>query len=159
MTISFRLNGAAVSLEVIPSKRLIDVLREDFNLQGNRAGCYSGTCGTCAVLIHNELSYSCLVPVFAIQDTDVLTYEGLEGTPEFKDIIDGFEAAEYQPCANCRQSRLLSAYALLSSHPNPERKIINEFLGNHQCGCSSTVGLYDAIEKSVFFRRSRRHAR
>jgi aerobic carbon-monoxide dehydrogenase small subunit len=159
MTISFLLNGTAVSLDVAPNKRLIDVLREDFNLQGNRAGCYSGTCGTCAVLINAELSYSCLVPVFAIQDTEVLTCEGLEEAPEFKDIIDGFKTAEYQPCANCRQSRLLSAYALLSSHPNPERKIINEYLANHQCGCSSTAALYDAIEKSAFFRRSRRHAR
>ena len=159
MTISFLLNGSVVSLDVIPNKRLIDVLREDFSLWGNRAGCYSGTCGACAVLIDNELSYSCLVPVFAIQDSEVVTYEGLEGTPGFEDIIAGFEAAEYQPCANCLQSRIVSVFALLSSQPNPERKKIDELLGNHRCGCSSTAGLYEAIEKSAFFWRSRKHAR
>ncbi len=159
MTISFLLNGKAVSLDVPPNKRLIDVLREDFGLWANRAGCYAGTCGTCAVFINSELSYSCLVPVFAIQEADVITFEGLVGRPEFKDIMAGFEAAGYQPCANCRQGRVMSVYALLLLHPVPERADVDEFLGSHQCGCSSMTSLYEAIERSVYFGRTRRHAR
>ncbi len=159
MTISFLLNGKAVSLEVPPNKRLIDVLREDFGLKANRAACYSGICGTCAVLFNGELSYSCLIPAFAAQDADVVTYEGLVGTHDFEDIIAGFEAAEYQPCANCGQSRVLSVYALLSSHPVPKREEIIELLGNYRCGCSSMTALYDAIDNTIFFRRSRRHVR
>ena len=159
MTVSFLLNGKTVSVNAVPNKRLIDLLREDFGLVKNRASCYSGVCGTCAVFVNGELSYSCLVPAFAIQDADVITFEALAETPDVEDIVEGFEAAEYRPCANCRQSRILSVYALLISHPAPGREHIIEYLGNHQCGCSSTEGLYDAIEKTVFLRRSRRHGR
>ena len=67
MTVTFLLNGKQVSLEIPPGKRLVDVLREDFDLKGNRPGCYAGVCGTCAVLLNGELAYSCMVPAFAVQ--------------------------------------------------------------------------------------------
>lgn len=159
MTISFLLNGNSVSLDLPPNKRVIDVLREDFGLLANRAGCYSGKCGTCAVFIDSELSYSCLVPAFAVQDADIITYEGLKGKPEFEDIIAGFEAAGYDPCANCRQGRTMAVYALLLAHQEPTRANIDEYLSDQRCTCSSMTELYEAIAQTVFLRRSRRHVR
>ncbi len=159
MTVTFLLNGRQVSLEVPPSKRLVDVLREDFHLKWNRPGCYAGVCGTCAVLLNGELAYSCMVPAFAVQDMDVITYEGLEGTQELQDIQSGFEAAGYRPCANCRQRQLLTAYALLVSYTVPEREEIDMFFSNRQCGCTSMSELYKAIEYAINIRRSARHGR
>ncbi|MBN1686261.1 MAG: 2Fe-2S iron-sulfur cluster binding domain-containing protein [Spirochaetales bacterium] len=160
MTVSFLLNGKSVSLDVPPNKRLVDVLREDFHLEGARPGCYAGECGACTVFVNGELTHSCLVPVFAAQDTDIITYEGLADTQEMKYILAGFDAVHYHPCANCRQSRLLTAYALLTTHPVPERREIDAFFSGHRCGCSSMGELYTAIEQAVDMRRrSGRHGR
>ncbi len=155
MTITFTLNGKGVTIETPPVKRLVDILREDFSLTATRAGCYAGACGTCAVFFNGELAYSCMVPAFAVQDADVLTVEGLEGTEEYEDIVAGFESAGYHPCANCRQSRLLTAYALLTSVPVPQREEIDEWFCNHRCGCTSLGDVHRAIEHIVIYRRSR----
>ena len=159
MTLTFRLNGTTVSYETPADKRLIDVLREDAGLTENRAGCYSGACGTCAVFLNGELTYSCLVPAFSAQDVEVITFEGLAGSADLEDILTGFEAAHYKPCANCFRGRVLSVYALLSTHPVPERKDIDELLYGHRCGCSSVSSLYEAVERSISLRRRRRHVR
>jgi carbon-monoxide dehydrogenase small subunit len=39
MEISFRLNGKEVSIFTDPLRRLIDVLREDFDCKGVKEGC------------------------------------------------------------------------------------------------------------------------
>jgi len=159
MTVSFLLNGEPVSLEVLPHKRLVDVLREDFGLKDSRPGCYAGACGACAVFLDGELAYACMVPAFTVQDMDIVTFEGLADTQELKDIQAGFEAAGYYPCANCRQSRLLTAYALFTAHPVPEREDIDLYFRNQQCNCTSMTDLYNALEQVVTVRRSARHGR
>lgn len=155
MTITFTLNNKSVTVETPPVKRVVDILREDFSLAGIRAGCYAGVCGTCAIFVNGEIVHGCMVPAFAIQDADVLTVEGLEGSPEYEDIVEGFESAGCRPCANCRQSRLLTTYALLNSIPVPQRKEIDEWFDNHRCSCTSLSDVHRAIEHIVIYRRSR----
>jgi len=154
MTVTFTLNGKQVTIDTIPGKRLADVLKEDFALPATRPGCYAGVCGTCAVIVNGELAHSCLIPAFAIQDAEVLTGEGLEGTREFDEILSGFEHAGYRPCANCRQSKLLTAYVLLTLNPNPERANIDEWFADQKCSCSSLTDIYKAIDYIVLHRRS-----
>ncbi len=157
MTVTFTLNGEPVSRDIPPEKRLVDVLREEFSFKEIRPGCYSGACGTCTVFINGELCYSCLVPIFAVQDAEVLTYEGLESSPDFEDVLAGFDAAGCRPCANCRQSYLLSTYALLALHPVPDRDEINDFLGGRHCGCTSMNEIYNAVDQAINFRRFGNH--
>ena len=159
MTVSFLLNGESVNLDVIPNKRLVDILRENFHLKASRPGCYAGVCGACAVFLNGELTYSCLVPIFAVQDSEVVTYEGFEGTEELEEILAGFEAAGYHPCANCRESRALITLALLASTSLPQREDIDAFFGGVQCRCTSMSELYRVIENLVRLRRIGRHGR
>ena len=51
MTISFEVNGRAREVDVLPMKRLLDVLREDLKLTGTKEGCGEGECGACSVII------------------------------------------------------------------------------------------------------------
>ncbi|HYB21532.1 MAG TPA: 2Fe-2S iron-sulfur cluster-binding protein, partial [Thermodesulfobacteriota bacterium] len=46
------LNGEAVSLQVRPTKLLVDLLREDLGLTGTKKGCGNGECGACTVLLN-----------------------------------------------------------------------------------------------------------
>ena len=59
----FTLNGSPVSLDVLGSRRLLDVLREELGLTGTKEGCGEGECGACSVLINGEVVDSCLVAV------------------------------------------------------------------------------------------------
>ena len=55
MTVQFTLNGRRVSFEGSGSRRLLDVLREDFRATGTKEGCGEGECGACSVLIDGDV--------------------------------------------------------------------------------------------------------
>ena len=44
-------NGRKVSRAAKPHLRLLDFLRDDLNLTGNKEGCGAGECGTCSVFV------------------------------------------------------------------------------------------------------------
>ncbi len=71
------LNGRAVSLDVVGTRRLLDVLREDLHLTGTKEGCGEGECGACSVLIDGEVVDSCLIAVGQVEGRAVTTVEGL----------------------------------------------------------------------------------
>ena len=55
MKLDFFVNGEAVTLEVAPQRRLLDILREDLGLTGTKEGCSEGECGACTVLLDDPL--------------------------------------------------------------------------------------------------------
>lgn len=59
--LSFRLNGKPYSVETQPTRRMLDVLREDLHLTGTKEGCGVGECGACTVVVNGEAVTSCLV--------------------------------------------------------------------------------------------------
>ena len=75
--LGFILNGKKQNLSVNPSDRASKVLREDLGLMGTKIGCNAGDCGSCTVLVNEELVCSCLIPAAKIQNTKIQTIEGL----------------------------------------------------------------------------------
>ena len=49
MKVELRINGVSRSADIEPRKTLLDVLRENFLLNGAHAGCEHGVCGACTV--------------------------------------------------------------------------------------------------------------
>ena len=58
-------------------KRLIDVLREDYDLTGTKEGCGEGECGACTVLVDGMPMNSCLIPICQMEGRKVETIESL----------------------------------------------------------------------------------
>ena len=54
MKISFVINNKKVNLDVDPSMRLLDVIRNELHLTGTKEGCGEGECGACTVLVNEE---------------------------------------------------------------------------------------------------------
>ena len=75
--IAFAVNGAAVSVNVPPLRRLSQVLREELRLTGTKVGCDAGDCGACTVLVDGDAVCACLMPAASAAGTSVTTVEGL----------------------------------------------------------------------------------
>lgn len=159
MNVNFTLNGKAVSLDVEPEKRLVDLLREDFGLLGTKVGCYAGRCGACTVLIGGRLSLACLLPAFAARGIEVSTIEGFARSREYADITKAFSEAGYHPCNYCFGGRVLAVEALLSEHPDPSEGEILTGMEGITCQCADYTSLTKAVGIAAFTRKTRRRGR
>src|ERR1700679_934492 len=80
-SISFTLNGRAVSVTAPETTPLLDALRNQLDLKGARFGCGGEQCGCCMVLCDGSPEKSCGTPLGAVAHRTVVTIEGL-GTRE-----------------------------------------------------------------------------
>lgn len=59
--IGFKVNDAQYVLEVKTNQTLLEVLRNQLGLTGTKAGCWTGDCGACTVLLDGKPVNSCFV--------------------------------------------------------------------------------------------------
>ncbi|MGH9389367.1 MAG: (2Fe-2S)-binding protein, partial [Vicinamibacteria bacterium] len=82
-------------------KRLLDVLREDFELTGTKEGCGEGECGACTVLLDGEPVNSCLVPVAQAEGSRVETVESLGDASRLSPLQQSFLDQGGSQCGIC----------------------------------------------------------
>ena len=145
MKISFKLNGKDVSLELDPSMRLIDVIRDVLHLNGTKEGCGEGSCGACVVLMDGRSVNSCLLPVANVIGHEIVTIEGLWQTKEFDVLQKAFAETNGQQCGFCTPGMIIAAYSLLKSNPHPTEKEVREKMSGNLCRCTG----YQAIVQAV----------
>ncbi len=144
--IKFTLNGKSVAIDSNPLRRLLDVLREDFKNTGVKEGCGEGECGACAVLLNGKLVNSCIVPVGAIDGSEIVTIEGFRKTERFKIISDAFAEAGAVQCGFCTPGMIMATEAILSQNPSPTRDEIADGLSGNLCRCTGMNMIIEAVE-------------
>ena len=137
----FTLNGTSTDVEANPAARLLDVLREDLALTGTKEGCGEGECGACTVLIDGEPVCSCLVPFSQIENTEVLTIEGLGDDHPLQHHFMQEVGAQ---CGICTPGMIMAALAL---GENPTLDEVKVALAGNLCRCTGYSGIYRAIMK------------
>jgi len=145
----FVLNGRRVDVLAHPMKRLLDVLREECGLTGTKEGCGEGECGACTVLVDGKQVLSCLVLPQQVGTAEVLTVEGLANGPELHPLQTAFAEEGAAQCGYCTPGMLLSAKALLDTHPRPTREQMAEAISGNLCRCTGYTSIYEAIEKAA----------
>ncbi len=143
--IVFRLNGKETEYEGSPLKRLLDVLREDFEMTGVKEGCGEGECGACSVLLDGKLVNSCLVPMGQLPGREVTTIESLRETEQGKCIIDAFADAGAVQCGFCTPGMVMASQVILMENPDPDEQEIRKGLSGNLCRCTG----YDMIVEAV----------
>jgi carbon-monoxide dehydrogenase small subunit len=147
--LSFTVNGSARSLEVEPTRRLIDVLRDDLGLTGTKEGCSIGVCGACTVLVDGKVMSGCLTLAVAVQGRDLLTIEGLARGGELHPLQRAFiEHGGFQ-CGFCTPGQIIAAYALLEEHPRPSDEQIKEAMLGNLCRCTGYYKIIESIKAAA----------
>lgn len=151
MKITFTLNGENKSIDTDGTRRLLDVLREDFDLKGAKEGCSEGECGACSVMLNDHLVTSCIIPVAAVEGQDLRTIEWVRTTPLGKILIQSFADGGAVQCGFCIPGMVMAGYYLLINNPSPRRMDIRKAISGNMCRCTG----YDLIAESILLAAKR----
>ena len=147
-TLSFELNGQAVTVSAEPETPLLYVLRNDLGRVGPKFGCGLGQCGACTVHLDGEAVRSCVLPVSAAANKTVTTIAGL-GTPEKPHPLQAAYVAEGVPqCGYCINGWMMTAAALLKKNPKATDAELREGLAGLKCRCGTHVAIMRAIKRA-----------
>jgi carbon-monoxide dehydrogenase small subunit len=158
MNLSFIVNKKKFEINVSPKKRLLDILRDDLDLIAVKEGCGKGECGACTVLLNGFRVNSCLVPAFQLQDSIIVTVEGLQNWTVYSDIEKAYIEHGAVQCGFCMSGFVIStlAYlqetrAMIKEPRDPKRagkkqeKEIQHGIGGNICRCTGHTKILDAV--------------
>ena len=143
--ITFTLNHKTVTLETLPSRRLLDVLRNDFKLTGSKEGCGEGECGGCAVLLDGHITNSCCLPLGSVDGREIITIEGFSKTKQFEVLAEAFSFEGGVQCGICTPGMIIASQSILAHNPHPTEAEIRIGLAGNLCRCTG----YNMIVKAV----------
>lgn len=153
MTLSFRVNGRPVTVDVAPGRRLLDLLREDLGLTGTKEGCGEGECGACTVLVDGKPRLSCLTAAVQVEGKDVLTIEGLAASGQLHPLQEAFLSTAGVQCGFCTPGLIMAAQALLAENPSPTADEVREHLSGNLCRCTGYEQVVEAVLRAAERRR------
>ena len=149
MTIDFKLNGKDVSVDVDPLTPLLEVLRNDLELNGPKFGCGLAQCGACAVLIDGTSLRSCVLPVQSVAGEEITTLEGLGTESNPHPLQAAFIELQALQCGYCASGIITTAAAFLEESPSPTDDEIKQALSGHLCRCGAQPRMVKAVARAA----------
>ncbi len=149
MKICFSLNGEKIETDAPPDRRVVDLLREDFDLTGTKEGCGEGECAACTILVDGESRLSCLMLAPQLEGRKVTTIEGLKDGERLHPLQEAFVEFGAVQCGFCSPGMILSAVDLLRRNPDPTRTEIREGISGNLCRCTGYQKIVDAVEAAA----------
>ncbi len=141
-------NGQAQRVDADPMATLLHVLREDLGLFGTRAGCATGHCGACTVLVDGRALQSCSITLRDLDARPVRTIESLarDGAPH--PVQQAFLDEQAAQCGYCTAGIVMTVVALLEADPRVDDERIGQALGRHLCRCGAQARIWKAIRRA-----------
>ena len=146
--ITLKVNGRERTVSTAPERKLLDVLREEFDLTGTKYGCGEGQCRACLVLIDGKPAMSCLRSIESVQGRSVTTIEGLAQGESLHPVQEAFLEEGAMQCGYCTSGMILAAVALLRESSNPSREEIVRGMDGNLCRCNGYVKILNAVQNA-----------
>ena len=143
--VTLKINGKAHTADVPPDMPLLWVLRDVVGLTGTKFGCGAALCGACTVHLDGQSVRSCVMPVAAVAGKNITTIEAIGNTPSGRKIQQAWLDLEVVQCGYCQSGQIMSAAALLASHPHPTDADIDAGMAGNICRC----GTYSRIRAAI----------
>ena len=143
--VDFTLNGKQVSWTGNPNTKLLDALRDDFDLTDVKCGCREGECGACSVLLDSQLVNSCLVAMGRVAGAEIVTLAGYLSSPRYQVLDRCFAAHSAVQCGYCIPGMVMAAEALLAQNPHPSEGQVRIAISGNLCRCTGYNAIVNAI--------------
>jgi carbon-monoxide dehydrogenase small subunit len=147
--IRLRINGAAITDDVLPRLSLADFLRERRNLTGTHLGCEHGICGACTILVDGEPARSCLMLAVACDEREITTIEGFAGDRVIDALRRNFHQHHALQCGYCTPAMLITARDLILRRRAGSERDIREGLSGNICRCTGYTNIVTAISEAA----------
>lgn len=133
-------NGQGLEVAAVPTARLSDLLRKEFQLTGTKVSCGIGRCGACSILIDGKLANACMTMAYQADGRSITTIEGLQ--KEELDICQTafLEEGGFQ-CGYCTPGMTIALKALFEEKTHPTDEEIEEGLAGNLCRCTGYGGI------------------
>jgi aerobic-type carbon monoxide dehydrogenase small subunit (CoxS/CutS family) len=146
MDVAVTVNGTTYERDVEPRKLLIHFLRDDLDLTGSHIGCDTGNCGACSVILDGRLVKSCMLLAVQANGSEIETVEGLSEGGGLTALQQAFSDHHALQCGYCTPGMLMSATALLRTHPSPTDEQIRKALQGNICRCTGYWNIFEAVK-------------
>jgi isoquinoline 1-oxidoreductase alpha subunit len=145
MNLTINVNGTSHNIDVEADMPLLWVLRDVLGMTGTKFGCGAALCGACTVHMDGSAIRSCVMPVGNIVDRAITTIEAIGSTPQGQAVQRAWLELEVVQCGYCQSGQIMSAAALLASHPVPNDQDIDAAMSGNVCRC----GTYQRIRSAI----------
>ena len=152
-TVTLTLNGTSRSLAIDKQATLLNVLRNDFELNSPKYGCGLGECGACTVLVDGVAARACVIPAFGMAGRSITTLEGLGTIGNLHPIQQAFIDAQAAQCGYCLSGMIMMTAALLSHNSDPSELEIHRELSGNLCRCGAHIEIVQAVQRAAVLMR------
>ena len=147
-TVSFTVNGKAVTADIDPRTLLVDFLRTNLRLTGTHVGCDTSQCGACTVHVDGRAIKSCTTLALSCEGAKITTIEGIAAPGgQLHPMQAAFREHHALQCGFCTPGMIMAGIDIVQRKgPKLDEHTIREELEGNICRCTGYHNIVRAIE-------------
>lgn len=143
--VQLMVNGKRLDLHIEPRVTLLNALRNNADITGNKRGCDRGACGACTMIVDGRAVYACSTLAIEVQGKQVRTVDGLATGTTLHPVQQAFYDHDALMCGFCTPGFIMAAVALLEKHPTPTPHQVRKGLDGNICRCGTFKRIREAV--------------
>ena len=145
---TLNINNQAVTVDAPPDTPLLWILRDYLGMTGTKFGCGATLCRACTVHVDGQATFSCVLPMSAVEGRKITTIEGVNGRVA-EAVQNAWDKIQVPQCGYCQSGQVMSAVALLSKNTAPSDAEINAAMQGNLCRCGTYQRIRAAIQDAA----------
>ena len=101
------------------------------------------------VICNGKVVPSCMLAMFQVSGSEIITIEGFSQTTEYKLITQGFEEAGVQMCGYCNTGKILTAYTFFEKKAQPDDTEIIKAYSGTMCRCTNISDIVRGVKNAL----------